>query len=66
MVFSCDRPLTCALIGILQVQCYAVMDGNALLPQLLGMGFTIEEIDRCKVAMATSSRPFSLQEATEW
>ena len=44
----------------------AVMDGDALLAQLLGMGFAIEEIERCQVAMATSSRPFSLQEATEW
>ena len=44
----------------------AEMDGDALLAQLLGMGFAIEEIERCQVAMATSSRPFSLQEATEW
>ena len=44
----------------------AVMDEDALLAQLLGMGFAIEEIERCQVAMATSSRPFSLQEATEW
>jgi hypothetical protein len=44
------------------------MDGDALLAQLLGitMGFAIEEIERCQGAMATSSRPFSLQEATEW
>ena len=57
------EPLTCAFIGIVDV---AVMDGDALLAQLLGMGFAIEEIERCQVAMATSSRPFSLQEATEW
>ena len=44
----------------------SVMDGDALLAQLLGMGFAMEEIERCQVAMATSSRPFSLQEATEW
>jgi hypothetical protein len=43
-----------------------VVDGDALLAQLLGMEFTIEEIERCQVDMATSSRPFSLQEATEW
>ena len=42
------------------------MDGDVLLAQLLGMGFAIEEIEHCQVAMATSSRPFSLQEATEW
>ena len=42
------------------------MDQDALLAQLLGMGFGIEEIERCQVAMATSSRPYSLQEATEW
>ena len=57
------QPLTCAFIGIVDA---AVMDGDALLAQLLGMGFAIEEIERCQVAMATSSRPFSLQEATEW
>jgi hypothetical protein len=31
-----------------------------------GDGVAIEEIERYRVAMATSSRPFSLQEATEW
>ena len=47
---------------------HSVMDGDALLAvaQLLGMGFAIEEIERYQVAMVTSSRPFSLQEATEW
>ena len=44
----------------------AVMDEDSLLAQLLGIGFAIEKIERCQVAMATSSRPFSLQEATEW
>ena len=57
------QPLTCAFIGIVDV---AVMDGDALLAQLLGMEVAIEEIERCQVAVATSSRPFSLQEATEW
>ena len=33
------------------------LDGDALLAQLLGMGFAIEEIERCQVAMETSSRP---------
>ena len=42
------------------------MDQDALLAQLLGMGFGMEEIERCQVAMATSSRPYTLQEATEW
>ena len=40
------------------------MDGDTPLAQLLGMGFVVEEIERCQVAMATSFRPFSLQEAT--
>ena len=31
------------------------MDQDALLTQLLGMGFDTEEIERCQVAMATSS-----------
>ena len=44
----------------------AEMDQDALLAQLLGMGFGMEEIERCQVAMATSLRPYSLQEATEW
>ena len=59
------QPLTCAFIGIVDV---AVKDGagDGLLAQLLGMGFAIEEIEHCQVAMATSSRSFSLQEATEW
>ena len=39
--------------------------GDALLAQLLWMGFAIEEIEHCQVAMATSFRPFSLQETTE-
>ena len=43
----------------------AVMDGDTLLVQLLGMGFAIEAIERCQVAMATYSRSFSLQETTE-
>ena len=58
---SASQPLTCALIGIAWFQC-----SDALLAQLLGMGFAIEEIERYQVAMATSFRPFSLQEATEW
>ena len=44
----------------------SVIEGDALLAQLLGMGFAIEETERCQVAMATSSRPFSLQKAMEW
>ena len=48
------------------LELHSVMDGDALLAQLLGMGVAIEEIERCQVAMVTSSRPFSLQEATEW
>ena len=32
-----------------------VIEGDALLAQLLGMGFAIEEIERYQVAMATSS-----------
>ena len=42
------------------------MEQDALLAQLLAMGFDIEEIERCQVAMATSSHSYSLQEATEW
>ena len=39
-----------------------MMDGDALLAQLLGMGVAIEEIERCQVAMMTSS-PASFQPA---
>ena len=41
---------------------------DALLAQLLAMGFDIEEIERCQVIMATSFHSYSLQEATvtEW
>ena len=42
------------------------MDGDAPLAQPLGLGIVVKEAGRCQVAMATSSRPFSLQEATEW
>lgn len=42
------------------------MDGDALLAQLLTMGFELEEIERFQMAMMTSSRPYSVQEATEW
>ena len=31
------------------------MEQDALLAKLLGMGFDTEEIERCQVAMATSS-----------
>ena len=45
----------------------SVMDGDAPLAQPLGLEVAIEEIEHCQVAMATSSRPFSLpEEATEW
>ena len=58
--------MICASIGISPLKGVAsVMDGDTLLAQLLGIGFAIEEIERCQVAMATSSCPFSLQEATE-
>ena len=50
----------------LHPQLIQTLHQDALLAQLLGMGFAIEEIERCQVAMATSSRPYSLQEATEW
>ena len=43
---------------------------NAIKPMtcaLIGIEWPCsEEIERYQVAMATSSRPFSLQEATEW
>ena len=42
------------------------MERDALLAQLLAMGFDFEEIERCRKALATSSRPYSVQEATEW
>ena len=42
------------------------MEQDALLAQLLPMGFDTEEIERCQVAMATYTNFYSLQEATEW
>ena len=45
---------------------YRAMEQDALLVQLLEMGFDTEEIERCQVAMLTSSHSYSLQEATEW
>ena len=38
-----------------------------LLAELLGMGFEMEQIERCKDALNISpSSPFNLQTATEW
>ena len=43
------------------------MEGqDAMLAQLLGMGFQPEDVEEYQMAMATSSQPFSLQAATEW
>ena len=39
---------------------------DALLAQLLGMGFELEQIKEYQKFMTESSRSFSLQEATEW
>ena len=44
----------------------STMDQDALLAHLLGMGFDIEDIERCQVAMSSTSRSYSVQEATEW
>ena len=43
------------------------MEGqDAMLAQLLGMGFRPEDVEEYQIAMAASSEAFSLQAATEW
>ena len=39
---------------------------DALLAQLMGMGFEPELIGRCQEAMAAKDTPFNVQAATEW
>ena len=53
------RPLTCAVFSVRLLEHISV-EQDALLAQLLAMGFDVEEIERCQVAMATSSHSYSL------
>ena len=55
--------------GALQLElssCRKMEGQDAMLAQLLGMGFQSEDVEEYQMAMATSSQPFSLQAATEW
>ena len=43
------------------------MEGqDAMIAQLMGMGFQPEDIEEYQMTMATSSESFSMQAATEW
>ena len=39
---------------------------SALLAQLLGMGFELDQIEACQLALASSDTPLTLQAATDW
>ena len=39
---------------------------SGLLVQLLDMGFEIDQIEACQLALASSNSPLTLQAATEW
>ena len=42
------------------------MAESALLAQLLDMGFEVEQIEACQLALASSDSPLTLQSAAEW
>ena len=43
------------------------MEGqDAMIAEMMGMGFQPEDIEEYQIAMASSSEGFSMQAATEW
>lgn len=39
---------------------------DALFAKLLGMGFEVEQVQKCYEALSLTSTSFNLQKATEW
>ena len=65
MRYSIHTLLWCALFRVLTHE--DDMEGqDAMIAQLMGMGFQPEDIEDYQLAMAASSESFSMQAATEW
>ena len=45
---------------------FTCADQDAMIAELMGMGFQPEDIEEYQIAMASSSEGFSMQAATEW
>ena len=61
--------MRCALFAVRHLEYFhlATMEGqDAMIAELMGMGFQPEDIEEYQLAMKSSSEGFSMQAATEW